>query len=385
MSRQLPLGLLFTLVLLQGCGGGGGAGGGAAGGGGGGGGNPAPAPVVLRSSLNTPGNILVDTSAHQLYWFDFALGTLTTIPTNGSSGLVFPDPSRGAAIFDIHQDTLNVYVSFSDFGAAGANPMVYKVVKPATLGVGGVILADRDHVIWPPADQRLAFGLPLTGITPAGIATSAHAPGVVYFADSWASGVGSLPVNGGSASVVYDRGPGNGFGPLACLASDALGIYWAAYGTNGQYIQYMSYTGTSLGSAGPYSNIFGLVVRPAGGVSSTAGNLFFIEEGTGNLYQIQIVGNLGGTRTLLATQAGSAAGARALAVDGAFVYFVTQGRIAKVPIAATAGAPLATPQILVGAALASSPVSVAVDDANVYWTARGLGTGKGLVYSFPKT
>jgi hypothetical protein len=369
----------IILVLATACGGGGSTGGATPNSGG----TPAAAtPTLIRSGLPFPGNIIVDTSANELYWVDFQTNSLTAVPTNGGSGVVFGDFSGGAPVFDLAQTTLSVFVSQSDFGSG--DPLLYKIQKPASVGVAAVLLCDHNSVPWQPADTRLTLGMPLTGVTPSGVTVSSASPGVVYFADSFASGIGAIPVNGGAITVVHDNPNDNGFGPLACLAADSLGLYWTPYGATGQMIYYYSFTGTALGSAGPYSNIFGLVAYQPGGSSTGAGDLFFIDQSSGSLFQIQIAGATGGSQTLLATNAGGANSARSLTVDDTFVYYITQGAIAKVPIASTSGSVLATPQVLVSADLAGNPVSLAVDATNLYWTAVGSGSGGGFVSSIPK-
>jgi hypothetical protein len=113
--------------------------------------------------------------------------------------------------------------------------------------------------------------------------------------------------------------------------------------------------------------------------------VFFIETGTDTLYQLQVVGNIGGSRKTLALNAGSTTAERALAVDKDCVYFATQGQIGRVDIqSATGTSGPFTPKIIVNAANADGPAGLAVDDNNVYWTATGNGNGSGSVRSFPK-
>lgn len=367
---------IVVSVLFSACSGGGSAGGSAGSvlPGGGSTTTPLATSTILASGLSAPGNIIVDTATQQLYWIDSVAGTVRSSPTSGGSGIQFPALTDGSTPFDIAQDTLNVYITY-----VNASGKIAKIVKPFTVGESETFLASAPSATWAPCLQTTTFPS-LCGIKPGGIVSSNG----LYYAESFGGGIGTIPVNGtttGNVTTVY--GPSGGVGPLYWLAADTGGLYIAPEGSGSSTIQYVSQTGTVIGSSGTYNNIHGLVTGQASGLGSS--QVFFIELGTGTLYQLQIVGSAGGSAKRLALNAGSTTASRALAVDANCVYFATQGQIGRVPIqsATGTGGPF-TPTIIVNTANAAGPAGLAVDNNNVYWTATGNGTGNGSVRSFPK-
>jgi sugar lactone lactonase YvrE len=95
--------------------------------------------------------------------------------------------------------------------------------------------------------------------------------------------------------------------------------------------------------------------------------------------QIHRVSKSGGAVTVVAEEHDRANGAETIATDATHVYWAAVGGIFRAPKTATSAVPERIAEDDEGAA------GIAVDDASVYWIARGTTAGGGAFYKVAKT
>jgi hypothetical protein len=284
-----------------------------------------PEPVILASGLDVPGDIALD--AAYTYWVESggetANGTVKRVSICG--GPVATLASGQSTPAAIAVDTTNVYWVNEAYTPQAT---LMKVAKAG--GSAQTVLA------------------PLVGIDSIALGT-----GAVYLGGSLGA-VTSVPLDGGSPTIVV---PGNT--EVTSLVVAATRVYWM-----------------DLGAGALAAAVKASPLTPSGAVTTLASGLSgatnLVADAT-YLYSIEVAAGFshivrvplaGGPVQVIASDS-PAALAVPIAIDAAHIFWArtspSMGEVVEAPIGG--GAPT-----VLASASGQTPVSIAVDGSNVYWS-----------------
>jgi hypothetical protein len=270
---------------------------------------------------------------------------------------------------DIALDSSNVYWTVAGSGATGGT--VLSLPKggavdggaPSTLASGqnfpSAIAINGTDAFWTDSNGQTVMKVALTGGSPTTIASAQNAPSALALDGTnvyWANLGGQVmqaPLGGGTATTL-----GGGISPWGIAVSGGT-LYWTTY-PNTNYttlnvfaLNIAAHTGSTFASVANLGN------PQRHGVVADTSHLYFTGS---DVYSIPLSG---GTVTTIAVPFGSPIG---LAVDGSNVYFTAGanssfGEVLRAPLTGGSVTTLATGQ--------ANPGGIAVDGTSVYWVTGG--------------
>lgn len=307
-----------------------------------------PAVTVLASNLNSPYNLVADSS--NVYWIDGNDGSVWSVPIAGNASatqLVSPN-SNGISGFDITQDNVNLYYTLYH----------YSVNSVPKAGGASTDLADTNVTTYPGCSGFVC------GIQPVGVVTNSFAGGI-FFGDTQ----GVLEVGSGqTASWVYNLGS---IGPDTIVAANNADIVFSFFYTTSSSIQEVPFIGGNASTmASNLDEVDGIAVPTSGGGS---GGVFWVEAGSSAVKELAP----GGTPVALANNVNASSNGRLIAVDSNNVYFPQGNQIAKVPIGG--GTVTIDADVTDSNGIAGIALSTNTSDNCIYWASTGSGSGQGSI------
>jgi hypothetical protein len=351
----------------------------------------AATPIVLASGLNSPVNILVDST--NVYWseqpdagdagFPRQIGS---VDKNSSGGAKISYNYTGDPVYasagasggsDYVLDGSYLYYIGLHFDGTYYLPAVCKVpkaggassvlspgsVSQATLTIGsagGVLYYGNQHQA--PNDQDDNFG--------AVVALSTEGGGesvLTYSGYGWGAG-GHYTLNAttwyyGLAALEYDKSQNTNFSycftkALGSSCTDGANLYW----TDGTSIWSMPLNGRDPAILYTTTNRIYAMAAPTSGAA--AGSLFWVET-SGYMSSLKRRDPAGQVTVLISPNCSMFAYYRCFAVSGDKVYCGAAGGLVEVSIDA---GPIT---VLAGPDYPFNPVSVATDENSIYWSGNG--------------
>lgn len=352
----------------------------------------AATPTVLASGLNSPANIMVDGT--NVYWteqpqagdagFPRQIGSVSKtsgggapINYNYTGDPVYANAGVLSGGSDFVLDDGFIYYIGRGFDGTYYYPAVCKVPKaggasialspgqvdPATLAIGpagGSLYYGSRHQA--PNDKDDTFDAVVALGSLGGGETV-----LTYSGYNWGAG-GNYTINGttwyyGLAALEYDKSQNTNFSycftrTLGSSCTDGANLYWA----DGSAIWSMPLAGGDPAALFTGSNHIYAIAAPTSGAAS--GSLFWVEASGGSA-SLRRRDPAGQVTLLIGPTSSMFFYYRCFAVSGNQVYCGAAGGLVEVSIDGGLVSVLAGPDYPFG------PVSVATDDASIYWTGNG--------------
>ena len=348
----------------------------------------AATPAVVASGLNNPGNIIVDGST--IYWTEEPTPGVAGFPTR--IGSVSKTASNDAAInynytvntygagSDLHQDSGFLYYASGYTDGTYAYSALYKGAKA---GGSPVIISPLKNPFWTdygpgafaiePVAGRLYYNAGNqapndkddTFNSVVSLSTLGGSESILtYSSFGWGAG-GNYTINGttwyfGLAALVYDKSKNNSFSycstkGFTSASTDGTSLYWS----DGTAIWSRPLVGGDPTILVSGSNAIYSIATPTTGAA--AGSIFWLEAsaGSASLKRRDVSGQI---TTVLAPSPDMYVFHRSFAVSDDKVYSNYTGGLVEVSINGGAST------ILVNYAAGLGPISVATDDAYLYWS-----------------
>ena len=351
----------------------------------------AATPTVLASGLNSPVNILVDST--NVYWSEEPDSSTAGFPRR--IGSVAKSSSGGAPInynytgdpvyasagvsggSDYVLDASYLYYIGLHFDGTYNLPAVCKVPKAggassvlspgsvdqATLSIGpagGVLFYGNEHQA--PNDKDDNFRAVVVLSTEGGGESV-----LTYSGYGWGAG-GHYTLSGttwydGLAALEYDKSQNTNFSycftkALGASCTDGANLYWA----DGSSIWRMPLTGGDPAILYTSTNQVYAIAAPTSGAA--AGSLFWVET-SGYMSSLKRRDPAGQVTVLIGPNTSMFSNYRCFAVSGDKVYCGATGGLVEVSID---GGPIT---VLAGPDFPFNPVSVATDESSIYWSGNG--------------